>query len=183
MKKLIILIFLFVGLVAYSQEFKETNLYNAQLDSFDFDTEGFAKTPDGETPYLRLFSTETGKEIFTIEVANPDLYDHHKVEIATGVFPSQIEYAIKIHVIYSVCCSHEMSYYLLLTKKGKVIELPVVDYVICDWPGYYQGYEFKAGDTKPRNIFLNEYYINGEGKVDSVKTLETYQLLNGKIKQ
>lgn len=161
----------------FSQKFLETSKYKVTVDEYILDSIGQVQSLNGDTTYIRLLDSFTEAEIFRIPLYS-EFFDGYDLKISFDQKTVGLDHIIKFTTVYLACCSDETIYYFLVTKDNKIISLPDYTETFCDGPEPYKEYTFDKN-----LIRLTHFYPNQENEIDSTKTILTYRLENGKLKE
>lgn len=162
----------------FSQNFSKTDKYEVTVDEYTLDTVGRQFAVNCDTIYIRLLTSMTEEEIFKTPLYEAEFYDGHEIEISSDNRLKGIDHVIRLTTAYYACCVDETSYYFLVTEDMKFMPLPDYTETFCDGPEPYKEYTFDED-----LIQLIHFYPNQENEIDSTKTLETFRLENGKLKE
>lgn len=177
MKKLTLILFL-ISSSFYCQDktyFTESDeYYLTEVDSLTKNR--YQKEyPNFSLPISIFLKDKENKPLFELKIDEFEFYSGTTIEVLNTPNLKNTTQIIHLLSAYDACCTSYYSNYFLKTEEGKLIELPLVQYVHCDGPTPINEYRFpnqKFGEFD--KILLTKSYLNKEYQVNSVEVEKTY---------
>lgn len=180
MKKILLVLYLFITLNFLGQEKNEFNIttdyYLTEIDSISKDTYWKLFTNNHKTEPISIsLKNKQNKEIFVLKIDELETYTETLIKVMKTSNLKNISEVIQLESDYNACCSNYNSTYLLKTNTGKIIKLPETNYDHCDGPTPIIEYRFANQKFGIKNkILLVKSFLNENYKVDSVEVKKTY---------
>ncbi|WP_299834845.1 hypothetical protein [uncultured Tenacibaculum sp.] len=179
MKNLVIVFVLFLGMKSFSQKFEKTNDYFVTEVDDTTRKEYWDKFPH-EDQNLPIFLKDKHNNTLLEISVNLMAYDETTVEILKIDNFSAFNKILRVSTTHTACCSNTISYYLCISKNGKITQLPQLNNTHCDGPEPWVEYVFpNQKDGEKDKILVVESNYNVKKQNYTLTTQKSYALQNG----
>lgn len=172
-KSLLIFSFLLLHFNGCSQGFEKTHEYAYTGADRQAVYEFYERhhQEEGKHMYLNIVLTEKPNEVLTrVLIEWPETYDSTYLEVWEEPGLKNVDKILKVQVEYAACCYNIHAHYFLITNQGDWIQVPGIEYVMCDWPADIEEYKVDANNSLLGRVLLTH---NSEGKVVDSQLIES----------
>lgn len=184
MKNIFFVLFFLSFYSGFSQTFEKSDRF--LTNNFeDLLTEEYYAIPDSlKEPILITVTDSQTKEVkYQDTLFAPDVYAFSEFRVYQKSVEGfkNVSDVVRISYGYSGCCSDMYVMYFLVKTNGEWVDLPELNYVICDWPADIPAYNFEAGQHPVvQEVNMYQEYHNSQGDIYKKELLTSYEW-NGKF--